>query len=65
MKLNKRVGFFITFNPSYAGRTELPESIKALFRPMAMVVPDYALIAENFLFSEGYKNGKVLSLKMT
>ena len=63
--MNKRVGFFITFNPGYAGRTELPESIKALFRPMAMVVPDYALIAENFLFSEGYKNGKVLSLKMT
>ena len=30
-----------------------------------MIVPDYALIAENFLFSEGFKNGKVLARKMT
>ncbi|KAH0574918.1 Dynein heavy chain [Spironucleus salmonicida] len=65
LKLNCRVGFFITYNPDYGGRTELPESVKALFRPIAMIVPDYALIAENFLFSEGYKNGKVLSRKMT
>ena len=45
--------------PGYAGRTELPDKLKSMFRPIAMVVPDSTLIAEIILFGEGFGNCKV------
>lgn len=63
ISLQDTVGFFITMNPGYAGRTELPENLKALFRSCAMIVPDLMLICENMLMSEGYNEARELAKK--
>lgn len=46
-----------------AGRAELPESLKALFRPVSMVLPDLGLICEIMLMAEGFQSSKLLSRK--
>lgn len=51
-------------NPGYAGRTELPDNLKSMFRPISMMVPDNLIIAENTLFSDGFQATKILAKKV-
>ncbi|XP_047429543.1 dynein axonemal heavy chain 2 [Mugil cephalus] len=64
IRLVSSCGIFITMNPGYAGRTELPDNLKSMFRPISMVVPDSTLIAEILLFGEGFNNCKILAKKV-
>ena len=49
----------INYHSGYAGRTELPDNLKSMFRPISMIVPDSGLIAEIILFGEGFSQTRV------
>jgi dynein heavy chain 1 len=63
-KINTRTGIFITMNPGYAGRSNLPDNLKKLFRSMAMTRPDQELIAQVLLFSQGFRTAELLASKV-
>ncbi|NXC70641.1 DYHC2 protein, partial [Anhinga anhinga] len=67
VEMDHNSGIFITLNPAgkgYGGRQKLPDNLKQLFRPVAMTHPDNELIAEVILYSEGFKDAKMLGRKL-
>ena len=61
----KTYGFCITMNPGYKGRRELPENLKALLRSIYMMLPNFEIIAEVLLISQGFYKAKDLANKLT
>ncbi|OEH79493.1 heavy chain 2 family protein [Cyclospora cayetanensis] len=64
VRLDPGCGIFTTMNPVYKGRADLPDSLKSLFRPVAMMSPDLALICEILLLAEGFDIARSLSRKV-
>ncbi|OQR99244.1 dynein heavy chain, partial [Thraustotheca clavata] len=62
--LHPDVGIFVTMNPGYAGRSNLPDNLKQLFRSIAMVAPDRELIAQVMLFSQGITTAEFIAAKV-
>ncbi|KAJ3389103.1 hypothetical protein HDU92_001163 [Lobulomyces angularis] len=64
LKVNQDTGIFITMNPGYAGRSNLPDNLKKLFRSMAMTKPDRELISQVNLYSLGFRTAELMASKV-
>ncbi|KAI8066635.1 dynein heavy chain [Gongronella butleri] len=64
VRVNADTGIFITMNPGYAGRSNLPDNLKKLFRSIAMTKPDRELIAQVMLYSQGFRSAEILASKV-
>lgn len=64
VRVSQDMAIFITMNPGYAGRSNLPDNLKKLFRSLAMTTPDRQLIAEVMLFSQGFRTAEKLACKI-
>ncbi|KAK9451852.1 dynein heavy chain, N-terminal region 1-domain-containing protein [Limtongia smithiae] len=63
-QIHANTGIFITMNPGYAGRSNLPDNLKKLFRTISMSRPDKELITEVILYSQGFFEANAMATKV-
>lgn len=61
LRVHPETGVFVTMNPDYVGRHELPENLKRHFQAFSMDKPDSVQIAEDLLTSHGFVDSKKLA----
>lgn len=64
VSVNTRTAIAVTSNPTYAGRSKLPDNLKKLFRPVVMSQPDREIIAQVLLYAQGFRYAEKLSSKI-
>ena len=64
IKINRGCALFVTADSLQEEGGHIPDNLKVLFRPVAMANPDFAMIAELVLKSQGFCEAKVLSKKI-
>lgn len=62
--VSPETAIFITMNPGYAGRNELPENLKNLFRLYPVKRPDMEMIVEVILTSKRFSHSSELSKRI-
>lgn len=62
--VSARTAIAVTSNPTYAGRSKLPDNLKKLFRPVVMSQPDREIIAQVLLYAQGFRTAEKLSSKI-
>lgn len=55
---------FITLNPGYKKRVEMPANLKTIFRPITIMMPDWSLITQILLIRYGFSETDELSKKI-
>lgn len=65
IQIESEANIFVTMNPGYTGRVELPVNLKNLFRPIQMVLPEWSLISEILLVRAGFNSAYEISQRLT
>lgn len=64
ISVHPKTGLFVTMNPGYVGRNELPENLKRLFRSFSMERPDLEMIIDVILTSQKLTHTEELSSRL-
>lgn len=64
LELRSTFAILFSYNPFYAGRTQIPESFRDMMRCNTLTVPDFGIISEAMLFTEGFTEAETLGRRL-